>query len=78
MTFAKIIATIAGAFGLVIGAFGGRIAGRIKGKAEGRKEAVADAIIETQKRVEKGREAVSRGRGADPDSRVQRNDDRWN
>ena len=53
---------------------------RLVNKAEerGRKEAERDGLRDTQERMERGREAVSRNRGDDPVDRVRRNDGRWN
>ena len=53
---------------------------RLVNKAEerGRKEAERDGLRDTQERMERGREAVRAGRGADPDQRVRNNDGRWN
>ena len=50
-----------------------------KAEQRGKDKAHADAAIDTQDRLDRAREAVSRGRasGADPDKRVRDNDGRW-
>lgn len=51
---------------------------RTKGRREGRETAQTEAMRDAAERVEKGRAAVQRGRGAgDPDERLRRNDGQW-
>ncbi|MFZ5751775.1 MAG: hypothetical protein ACOY5U_12005 [Pseudomonadota bacterium] len=65
-----------------LGAFGGvvlgRVWGRVEGERAGKREAERDAMEDTNKRFERGQDAVRHGRDAgDPTDRLRRNDGRW-
>lgn len=49
----------------------------LAGKSKGKQETQADAMQDTHERLDKGRNAVRDGRGADPSERLRENDGRW-
>jgi len=52
--------------------------GKSKGRAEERARAQTEALKDAQERMERGRQAVSRGRdGSTPADRLRRNDGKW-
>ncbi|CAM3831659.1 hypothetical protein [Paracoccus yeei] len=75
---ADLLIWLVAAFGAVGGVVLGRVWGRVEGEHAGEREAERDAMEETIEKVERGRDAVSDGRGAgDPADRLRRNDGRW-
>jgi hypothetical protein len=69
----EIIAGIGGVLAAIVWGLWQRHAGRREGKRDAQVEGMEDAA----KRVERGREAVRDGRGADPGDRLRSNDGRW-
>ena len=57
--------------------FLGQWLGRVSGRRQGHREAEDAAMRDTTERVERGREAVSAGRSADPADRLRSNDGQW-
>ena len=75
---ADLLIWLVAAFGAVGGVVLGRVWGRVEGEHAGERVAERDAMEETIEKVERGRDAVSDGRGAgDPADRLRRNDGRW-
>ena len=75
---AELLIWLVAALGAVGGVVLGRVWGRGEGEHAGEREAERDAMEETIEKVERGRDAVSDGRGAgDPADRLRRNDGRW-
>ena len=75
---AEFLIWLVAALGAVGGVVLGRIWGQVEGKRTDKREAERDAMEETIEKVERGRDAVSDGRGAgDPAERLRRNDGRW-
>ena len=75
---AELLIWLVAALGAVGGVVLGRVWGRVEGERAGKRGAERDAMEDKNNRVERGREAVRDGRGADdPADRLRRNDGRW-
>jgi hypothetical protein len=73
MGLSEIILGVAAALGVIIGVF----IGGLRGQRKGREQEKKDAKVRESEAVQKGRDAVARNRGGDPDERVRNNDDKW-
>jgi hypothetical protein len=73
-----LLTALMGIAALVASVIGALVFNRRKGRKEGHERAQTEALKDAQERMERGRDAVSRGRdGGSPADRLRRNDGQW-